>query len=105
MCGKVGLSGSPIPRLMMSTPQAATSFFTRSISANTYGGSLRIRSAGRIFTDTLALSFVTTVYAKPIEKPLLSRTLPDAQGERAFVYVGRLVRLRSCAALAQERGV
>jgi len=34
----VGVSGSPMPRLMTGRPAATAAFFFRSISANRYGG-------------------------------------------------------------------
>src|SRR5437867_8901474 len=52
MWGGVGVSGSPIPRLIRSIPRAATCRFRRSISAKRYGGSTWIRWAFLISIGT-----------------------------------------------------
>src|ERR671919_2222229 len=44
----VGRSGSPMPRLMMSTPRAMAFCFISSIAANRYGGKVLIRLEGSI---------------------------------------------------------
>src|SRR5579883_3096083 len=52
MWSGVGRSGSPMPRLITSTPRALSAARRRSSSANMYGGILCIRRATRIGPST-----------------------------------------------------
>src|SRR5918996_1188686 len=53
----VGKSGSPTPRLMISTPRAIAFCFISSIAANRYGGRLLIRPAGSMGNPAIRAPF------------------------------------------------
>src|SRR5439155_2015499 len=83
MCGGVGVSGSPTPKLMTSTPAARFAVIFLSISAKRYGGRLSMRPAS--FTRS------------PFRRRGLGQKAGDTESERSFERLLRRTRHEDAA--------